>query len=442
MTQDDEKDLQQILFLAGRILERQHLSDERSTPAPALSPIPFPANVPRETSPTTSRDNGECVVLQFPGNFRATSGEVKTGAALCTQKEVSQIFSDEEISKMPRKFRKIFRTNKQTAHVRKKDGDVYEIRMQIDGYRITASAKYLDLAKERFIKKLREYQENGSISKRTQKSVLLLPYILQWLETVKKPFIKANTYEMYLQTFNAYVAPNFDGRTIASLTQFELQKFINGFVDAGKNRTAQKIALLLSAVLDYAVDDGIIERSPMKRVIVARYEQESGQSLTRDEEKELINAFLNSPNVYAQAYVFMLYTGIRRGELASAELSDGWISVITGKQRKGVKPKKRRLPVCPMLKRFLPIIDITAIQSLSTGMLTRHIKDFLPSHHLHDLRHTFITRAQECGIKRELVSLWAGHAADSSITSTVYTHLEQNEAHQIAEMSLFSYTLT
>ena len=75
-------------------------------------------------------------------------------------------------------------------------------------------------------------------------------------------------------------------------------------------------------------------------------------------------------------------------------------------------------------------------------MLTKHIKDYLPSHHCHDLRHTFITRAQECGIKRELVSLWAGHAADSSITSTVYTHLEQNEEHQIKEMSLFFYELS
>ena len=74
-------------------------------------------------------------------------------------------------------------------------------------------------------------------------------------------------------------------------------------------------------------------------------------------------------------------------------------------------------------------------------MLTKHIKDYLPQHHCHNLRHTFITRAQECGIKREIVSLWAGHAPDSSITSNVYTHLEQNELHQFKEMSLFSYDL-
>lgn len=439
MKLEDEKDLQQILFLVARILERQHLSEESAPNKPIL--IPFPTNIAREkTKPTPHGEMG--VVLQFPTPFRAAAVENTEHGAAESQKEIEPIFSDEEISKMPRKFRKIFRTNKQTAHVRKKDGDVYEIRMQINGHRITASAKYLDLAKERFIKKLKEYNEHGALTPQEKKRIFLLPYMSQWLETVKKPFIKENTYKMYLQTLNAYIAPQFENRTIPSLTQFELQSFINGFVNAGKNRTAQKVALFLSAVLDYATDDGIIERSPMKRVVVAKYEQESGQSLTREEEKILISSFLNFPNIYAQAYVFMLYTGIRRGELSTVQLLNGWLTVITGKQRKGVKQKIRRLPICPMLKKFLPIIDLESIKKLTVGPLTKHIKDFLPSHHLHDLRHTFITRAQECGIKREIVSLWAGHAADSSITSTVYTHLEQNEAHQIEQMALFFYDLT
>ena len=420
MTNQDEKDLQQILLLAARILERQHLETEANA-----SFLRFLASAPPE-------QDGE-KLLFFPSP-RADAAQPQP-----KHKEISLIFTEKEISKMPRSFRKIFRTNKHTAHVRRKDGDVYEIRMQIDGYRITASAKYLDLAKERFIKKLQKYQEHGATNVRKQKRALLLPYMLQWLETVKKPFIKENTYKMYLQLFNAYIQPNFDGRSLASLSQFELQEFINGFVHAGKNRTAQKIALLLSAVLDYATDDGIITRNPMNRVIVARYEEEHGQALTREEEKALLAAFQASPTVYAQAYVFMIYTGIRRGELASVEVSGGWVTVTTGKQRKGVKEKRRRLPVSPMLAKCLPFIDLAQIRALSPATLTKHIKDFCPAHHLHDLRHTFITRAQECGIKRELVSLWAGHAADSSITSTVYTHLEQNEAHQIAQMSLFSY---
>lgn len=358
-----------------------------------------------------------------------TSGEAEQGFVNFTEKEISQ---------MPKQFRKTFRTQKQTAHVREHNG-IYEIRIQINGCRISASGKYLDTAKERFIKKLKDYTELGNPKQRNEH--FLIPYIQKWLDTVKKPYIKDVTFKMYMQALNAYISPNFDNRKIKNITQFELQAFINEFVRSGKNRTAEKIALLLSAVFDYAVDDGIIERSPMKRVVVARYEEEHGQSLTRSEEKILLDAFAESPNEYAQAYVFMLYTGLRRSELASAEISDGWISVITGKQRRGAKPKRRRMPICPMLKPLLGKINLSAIKAISAGMLTKHIKDFLPSHHCHDLRHTFITRAQECGIKREIVSLWAGHAPDSSITSNVYTHLEQNQEHQIAEMALFSYDL-
>lgn len=35
--------------------------------------------------------------------------------------------------------------------------------------------------------------------------------------------------------------------------------------------------------------------------------------------------------------------------------------------------------------------------------------------------------------------MWVGHAADTSITSTVYTHLDKNEDLQIDEMKKFDY---
>ena len=62
------------------------------------------------------------------------------------------------------------------------------------------------------------------------------------------------------------------------------------------------------------------------------------------------------------------------------------------------------------------------------------------NHHLHDLRHTFITRAQECGIRREIVSLWAGHKADNTMTSNVYTHFSRE--YQKAEIMKFDYWFT
>ena len=135
----------------------------------------------------------------------------------------------------------------------------------------------------------------------------------------------------------------------------------------------------------------------------------------------------------------MMYTGLRRSELASVEIDDNWITLTTGKQRKGMKEKSRSLPISPMLRKVLPFIDVEKIKAASTRVLTDRIKDVFENHHLHDLRHTFITRAQECGIRREIVSLWAGHRADSSITTTVYTHFQERSELQIQEMEKYHY---
>lgn len=48
-------------------------------------------------------------------------------------------------------------------------------------------------------------------------------------------------------------------------------------------------------------------------------------------------------------------------------------------------------------------------------------KKLCPNHTLKDLRHTFTTRARECGIDNEVVAVWTGHSL-GNITSSVYTH--------------------
>ena len=49
---------------------------------------------------------------------------------------------------------------------------------------------------------------------------------------------------------------------------------------------------------------------------------------------------------------------------------------------------------------------------------------FCPNHQLKDLRHTFTTRARECGIDNELVSLWTGHSL-GNVTASVYALLNR-----------------
>lgn len=345
-------------------------------------------------------------------------------------------FTYKEISKMPKQFRTTFRTNKVTAHVQLRPDGVYVIRCQIDHVRYYAYSKKLEDAKQKFIAQL---STKNSTPQPTSRRILFLEYMEKWLETVKKPYVKESTYKDYLQIYKAYIAPQFAKRKLTDIKYFELQEYITAFENQGKNRTAKKVYQLLSALFDFAVADELINVSPMAKIKLSHYEQESGVPLTRKEEKYLLDSFAENPTIFKQAYIFIMYTGLRRSELQTVKVDNGWISVVTSKQRKGYKEKVRNIPISPMLKPYMDKIDIENITKLSTGLLTNKIKDIFPNHHLHDLRHTFITRVQECGIRREIASLWAGHKADSSITTTVYTHLEQNKQIQEQEMQKYLY---
>ncbi len=353
-------------------------------------------------------------------------------------------FTEKEILKMPKEFKKQYLAGKITAHVRQKENGVYEIRTQINYHPISASSKNLKKAKQKFAEKIAGLKNNlypSTPTTKPKKTVTLGEYMLKWLDTVKKPFVKPITYKDYVLSYKANIFPAFGKRTMSEISQFELQAFLNSYLEQGKNRTALKLYQILTALFEYAVIDDLVKKSPMQKVVLPRYEQKNGMALTREEEKTLVNLLLSNGNPYAQAFVFLIYTGLRRSELASVIIDNGWITLITSKTRKGYKEKTRALPISPMLAPLLPIIDIQAIKKISVALLTKYFKKWLPEHHLHDTRHTFITRAQECGIPRELVSLWAGHAADCSTTTTVYTHLEQNREIQIKEIEKFSYAL-
>ena len=304
--------------------------------------------------------------------------------------------------------------------------------------RITASDTDLETAKKKFLEKLNQYESDRTAKKHN--TILLGEYLVRWLDTVKKPYIKPDTYKFYSQTIKADILPRFGNRVLSNITQTDLQKFFNVYTEQGKYRTAKKIMQILKPLFAYAVSDGLLQRSPIDNVIIGTYEQEHGTALNRNEERDFIRSFFaDSQNVYKQAFIFIMYTGLRRSELASVTIDGSWVTVLSAKQRKGRKEKVRRIPISPMLQKMLPFIDIEKIKKLNKDGMTREFKKAVDGHHLHDLRHTFITRCQECGIARELVSIWAGHTSDKSITTTVYTHLEQNMELQLKEIERFFY---
>ena len=62
-------------------------------------------------------------------------------------KKVAVKFTQQEINRMPQKFKKIFKFNNVVAHIIMRKGNVYEVRCTIDGVRYSGSSKNLATAK-------------------------------------------------------------------------------------------------------------------------------------------------------------------------------------------------------------------------------------------------------------------------------------------------------
>lgn len=327
-----------------------------------------------------------------------------------------------ELRKMPTKFREIFNLEWLEKHTRQKPNGVYEIRCSINKVPISGSGKTLDVAAEDFIRKLVDL-ERGTQKKSAEDKTLFVDFAEKWFVVVKKPTVKPNTYESFYAAYTTHIKPYFRGKPIKAITPMEIQPLFTKFIRQKKSKTAQTVKVLLNQIFKSAVAERIIPQNPMDGVQVLKHQPKKGTALTLVEEREFLQSIKGSR--YELAFAFLLFGGMRRGELHSVKVDGEFLSVLDGKVRIAQEQTIRKVPITPMLQRYLTGASKSQIKealAYNIEMLTRYFKVFCPSHHLHELRHTFITRCQECGVPREVVSVWAGHAADKTMTSTVYTH--------------------
>lgn len=336
---------------------------------------------------------------------------------------------------MPIEFQKIF-TIQLPVYVRQKQNGVYEARFRKFGFNISVSSVSYDELKGKFLALLAQQPRVEEVA---QKPLLFSDVAARWLD-LKRPTIKENTLEHYEGVFSANLMPVLGGRMIGEIRQSDVQELINDYTAQGKWRTASKIWQTLKSIFDFAVGEELIQKSPMRMLRPPQYEERNGSALTNAEEREFLARLASSgcDGEIKDALRVLLYTGIRRSELATIRIEEGFITVVCAKVRKGFRERRRAIPVTPMLAAILPDMDMAKLRTVRPDALTQAMKRLMPEHHLHELRHTFITRCQECGVAREVVSVWAGHAADGTQTSNVYTHFSKEFMLKEAQKVLYT----
>lgn len=370
----------------------------------------------------------EFKVIHFPQLKNAPSGgEVKEKQARDSQTiatgEAPFYFSEEEIKRMPKL---------KDGHLRKTKDGLYQIRYRREGYDKQFTSKDAQTAKALF----REWIQSVSNERKAaqpKKATLFGEFAERYFENVKSTNVSAETYANQYGVLKRHILPKLERLAIRKITPMTCQELLNGILAEGKGRTADSVKTLLGEIFHAAMGEKLITENPMGFVKIPKHQKEHGSALSNREVKEFVSSCEKS--YYKKQFMIFLYTGIRRNELRSATFDENFMTIACGKCHKGQRQQYRKIPIAPQLKQYLPLTqkELTS----DNKVMTRAFKKICPAHNLYDLRHTFTTRTQECGISKALVDVWTGHVNRSDMTSSVYTHF--SDEYQIQEIKKLEY---
>ena len=152
-------------------------------------------------------------------------------------------FTEKEIDKMPKTFRKEFRTDGCTARVYKrqtgKECFVYDIMYRRNGYKVIVTHKSLEEAKRIFIERLKTAQKVEKKPKTVPNT--FNAFALYHFENFRKKKVKEKTYENDLSRYKKYLQPYFEEKPLTKITSLECQDLIEEIDNAGKGKTAEEI---------------------------------------------------------------------------------------------------------------------------------------------------------------------------------------------------------
>jgi len=340
-------------------------------------------------------------------------------------------FTQKEINQMPKTFKKEFRTDGCTAHVRKrkcgKNSYTYDIRYNRNGYSICVTNKSLETAKQLFIEKLKNAKpKQTKIDNRST----LHDFTVYYFEKFRLPKVSKLTYDADWNRYKRYIQPIFGNKQFNSINSEQCQALIDQLLFQGKGKTAEEIYSLLSIIFKGAIAHGFMDKNPLTLVVKLKHQSKHGTALSKDEEALLLQAYPNTK--YQTIFALALYTGLRPNEYNTAKIEGKFIVAVNSK-RKTKRVEYKRIPITPMLAPYLQ--NITDFESINRDVIREKFKAILPNHILYDMRTTFYSRCKECGIADAARDEFVGHSLGA--LGNAYTDL--SDEYLLREGAKFQY---
>lgn len=266
-------------------------------------------------------------------------------------------------------------------------------------------------------------------------------WLSEWFETFKKPYLAKNSLRNIESTIRLHIPETLKCIPLRKVKAYDVEKALSSL---GNTRTHVYARQILYSAFDKAYKLDLVVRNIMLAVDSVRYRKKKSSALTLQEQSLFIQKIKGSK--YECLYLFYLYTGCRCSEALALRWSDIDFNSRTVLIH-GTKTESsfRKIPLTDKLEEILQKQKNTLQNSshdfrlfeYSREIVSRTFKKLCPGHHLHDLRHTFITRCAENGINVSVCQQIVGHST-ADMTLNVYTHVLDNfKRREIEKYNLF-----